>query len=243
MVKHGAILLESSSQLEDEISCQSLNSEALGALATFDCKHVFIVDLLRAGAGFRLIASFCNAVATRNRKTKSIRLCQAAVLAGYTPSDEELQNLQLAAAGDDDDDGDVVLDQLVNWLNEDRQQVPSLLRQCRVVIRRQLSAAVHYQTILPAIDKLPLPNDMKLYLQFDGVMSEVDFSVNEEMQTTETSEERSIEGNYMSDSTETNVWGSSGDSSSEYLDYTSDSYDDHYYYYRQMSDSDEDWWL
>ena len=40
MVKHGAMLLESSSQLEDEISCQSLNSEALGALAIFDCKHV-----------------------------------------------------------------------------------------------------------------------------------------------------------------------------------------------------------
>ena len=137
---------------------------------------------MRAGAGFQLIASFCNAVATDLWTAESICLCQAAVLAGYTPSAEELQNLQLAAAGDDDDDdddGDVVLNELVKWMNEDRQQVPSLFRQCRVVIRRQLSAAVHYQTILPAIDKLPLPNDMKLYLQFDGVMSEVDFSVNE----------------------------------------------------------------
>jgi len=97
-------------------------------------------------------------------------------MAGYTPSAGELHNLQLAATRDS------VLDQLVNWLNEDKQQPPSLLRQCRVVIRRQLSAAVHYQTILPAIDKLPLPNDLKLYLQFDGVMSEVDLSMSEELQ-------------------------------------------------------------
>jgi len=43
MVKHGALLLESSSQLQDEISChQSLKSETLRALATYDCKHAFI---------------------------------------------------------------------------------------------------------------------------------------------------------------------------------------------------------
>ena len=174
MVKHGTMLLYSSSQLEDDISRQSFNSETLRALATFDGEHKFIVDLLRAGAAVQLIASFCNAVATTPRAAMSLCLCQAAVLlAGYTPSAEELQNLQLAAASD------VVLDQLVNWLNEYRQQVPSLLRQCRVVIRRQLSAAVHYQTILPAIDKLPLPNDMKLYLQFDGRFSEVDLNERE----------------------------------------------------------------
>jgi len=182
MVKHGTMLLYSASQLEDDISRQSFSSETLMALATFDGEHGafygFIVDLLRAGAAVRLIASFCNAVATTRRNAKSIRLCQAAVLAGYTPRDEELQNLRLAAAGD------VVLDELVNWLNEDAEQVPSLLRQCRVVIRRQLSAAVHYQTILPAVDKLPLPNDLKLYLQFDG-RTEVDLNVNEKLHARE----------------------------------------------------------
>jgi len=188
MVKHGAVLLESSSQTADYISRLSLNSETLIDLATFDGKHEFIVDMLQAGAGFRLIASCCNDVATGPWKAKSLCLCQAAILAGYTPSAEELQNLQLAAASD------VVLDQLMIWLNEERKQPPSLLRQCRVVIRRQLSFAVHYQTILPAINKLPLPNDMKLYLQFDGKFSEVDFSVDEELQTTETSEESSMEG-------------------------------------------------
>ena len=170
MIKHGAMLLDSSSQLENDVSRQSLKSRTLMALSTFDCRHEFIVDLLRAGAGFQLIASCCNAVATSSQRAKSICLCQAAVLAGYTFSARVLSNLQLEAAEDH------VLDQLVNWMNEDRQQPPSLLRQCRVAIRRQLSAAVHYQTILPAIDNLPLPNNMKLYLQFDGMLSEVDLN-------------------------------------------------------------------
>ena len=183
MVKHGTMLLYSSSQLKDDISCQTLNSETLKALATFDGEHKFIVDLLRAGATVQLIASFCNTVATTPRKVKSICLCQAAVLAGYTLSDKELQSLHRAGPTATGDDG--LLEELVNWLNEDRQQPPSLLRQCRVVIRRQLSAAVHYQTILPAVDKLPLPNDLKLYLQFDGRRTEVGLSVNEKLQTRE----------------------------------------------------------
>jgi len=222
MVNHGAMLLDSSSQLEDDLSRQSFNSATLRALATYDGKHEFITDLLRAGAGFQLIASFCKAVATNHRKAKSICLCQAAVLAGYTPSVEELQNLQLAAARD------VVLDQLANWLNEDRQQPTSLHRQCRVAIRRQLSAAVDYQTILPAIDKLPLPNTLKLYLQFDGTATEVDLSVNVDLQTTESNEEGSI------------------DSNSEYFDYMYDFPDYEYSWdsYDSLGiDSDENcWW-
>jgi len=91
------------------------------------------------------------------------------------PSDEELQKLPLTAARDDEEGH--LIQQLVNWLDEDRQQVPSLLRQCRVVIRRQLSVAVHFQSILPAIDKLPLPTALKLYLQFDGPLTEIDLRV------------------------------------------------------------------
>ena len=115
MVKHGAMLQDSSSQLGNSICSQSLDSETLKALATFDGKHEFIVDLFRAGAGFQLIAFCCNAVATTPWEAKSIRLCQAVVRAGYTLSDEELRNLQLAAATENAADG--VLIQLVNWLN------------------------------------------------------------------------------------------------------------------------------
>jgi len=186
MVKHGAMLQDSSS-LSAEVSRQSLNSilysrpSTLAALATFDSGHEFqfLLDLFRAGVGFQLLALCCNAVVTIPREAMSISLCKAAVLAGYMPSDEELQQIQLTAARDDEEGH--LIQQLVNWLNEDRQQVPSLLRQCRVVIRRQLSVALHFQSILPAIDKLPLPNKLKLYLQFDGPFTEVD--LNERMST------------------------------------------------------------
>ena len=168
MVKHGTMLLSGNRPVRD----LSIDPGTLTTLATFDGKHEFIIDMFRAGAGFQLITSCCNAVATSRRRPKSIHLCQAAFLAGYTPTAEELQRLQLAAA--DENAGHGVLGQLMNWLNEDRQQVPSLLRQCRIAIRQHLSVAVHYRTILPAVDKLPLPNSMKLYLQFDGNLSEVD---------------------------------------------------------------------
>ena len=75
-----------------------------------------------------------------------------------------------------------LIQQLVNWLNEDRQQVPSLQHQCRVVIRRQLSVAVHFQSILPAIEQLDLPDVIQDYLRFDG--PEVDLNVKKELQTT-----------------------------------------------------------
>ena len=172
-------MLQDSSTLSANVYWQSVNTGTLMALATFDGRREFIVDMFRAGAGFQLIAHCCNAVATSYREAKSTNLCQAAVLAGYVPRTGELQQLQWAAANTSGHQ----IKQLLNWLNEDRQQVPSLQRQCRFVIRRQLSAAVHFRSILPAIDKLPLPTKLKLYVQFDGPLTEVDLSVNKELQT------------------------------------------------------------
>jgi len=170
MVKYGADLHDFRCQLEENVALR------LVALASFDGVHDFILELFRAGAGFELLARCCNAVATFLLQSKSISLCQAVILAGHNmPSARELQRLQLAAALDRS--ADHLIQQLVNWLNEDRQQVPSLLRQCRVVIRRQLSAAVQFRSILPAIDKLPLPTILKLYIQFDGPLTEVDLNV------------------------------------------------------------------
>jgi len=172
MVKYGAELHDYG-QLGDNDYLEILDNFTLPALCTYDGEDYIIVELFRAGAGFPLLAYSCYAVARCHWEAKSICLCQAAVLAGYVPSDEDLQRLQSLAAHDDESGHQI--QQLVNWLNEDRRQVPSLLRQCRVVIRRQLSAAVHFKSILPAIDKLPLPTALKLYLQFDGLLSEVDF--------------------------------------------------------------------
>ena len=232
MVQYGAMLPDS---CFGDIWRESLNSGTLVALATFDGRHESIVDMFRAGAGCQLIAFCCNTVAASPRKAKSIGLCQTAVLAGYMPSTEDLQHLQLAAASDNAEGH--LMEQLENWLNEDRQQVPSLLRQCRVVIRQQLSVAVQFQTILPAIDQLPLPTTLKLYLQFAGTMTEVDLSVNNELQTPEATEETSVSP-YNSEY---------GDDAFDEYDYGYDAYDsDDYYSYfvnDNSRDSDENcWW-
>jgi len=62
-------------------------------------------------------------------------------------------------------------------LIEERQQAPSLMRQCRVAIRRQLSLASCHRTILPAIDQLPLPSRLQQYLKFERSDTEVDLEV------------------------------------------------------------------
>jgi len=171
MVKYGA-------RLHDfRVRQQKLGAFRLMDLVTFDGEHDFILQLFLAGAGVKLLARCCNAVAAFPLKAKSISLCQAAVLAGCdVPSAKVLQKLQLLAARDDEE-GRHRIQQLVNWLNEDRQQVPSLLRQCRVVIRRHLSVAARFQSILPAIEQLDLPDIVQDYLQFDGPLTEVDLSV------------------------------------------------------------------
>ena len=180
LVTYGAELRDPQPHCEQGDNCylQELDSLTLPvtpALVRFDGKHRIIVDLFRAGAGFQLLACCCEAVETPPvTKAKSTDLCLAAVPAGYVPNDEELELLQFIAARDNEPGH--LIQQLVNWLNEDRQQASSLQRQCRIVNRRQLSAAAHFKSILPAIDKLPLPTNLKLYVQFDGPLSEVDLN-------------------------------------------------------------------
>lgn len=134
-------------------------------------------ELLKSGAGFKLLAFFCGqkfAARVHHKHGKSIRLCQAAVMAGYIPSAEELADLQQSVSGEHILPRHI---ELLSWLNEDRQQAPSLLRQCRVAIRHQLSVTWCYSTILPAIDQLPLPSELQEYLKFEGSLTEVDLEV------------------------------------------------------------------
>ena len=175
LVAYGAELRDPAHcEQEDNCYLQEFDILTLPALVRFDGKHRFIVELFRAGAGFQLLARCCQALTPPRQGEKSISLCQAAVLAGYVPNDEELEMLQFIAARYIASRH--LIQQLMNWLDEDRHQVPSLQRQCRVVIRRQLSAAARFKSILPAIDKLPLPTILKHYLQFDGPLSEVDLN-------------------------------------------------------------------
>jgi len=139
------------------------------------------VELLKSGAGFKLLTCSCISIGIGYEgydRTKSIRLCQAAIMAGYEPSSDELEKLQQSEC--------VVYHrpipehvELLTWFNEDRQHAPSLMRQCRVAIRRQLSVASCNRTILPAIDQLPLPSRLQQYLKFEGCLTEVDLEDNE----------------------------------------------------------------
>jgi SOCS box len=75
---------------------------------------------------------------------------------------------------------------LVSWLETESMTPPTLSRLCRTVIRRQLSAASGYRTILPLIDVLEIPIEMKMYLRFEGSFNEVDLKVSDNRTRCET---------------------------------------------------------
>ena len=54
---------------------------------------------------------------------------------------------------------------------------PCLTRLCRVAVRRQMSVASGYRSILSRIDGLTIPLHLRLYLKFEGPLSEVDLTV------------------------------------------------------------------
>jgi len=177
MVKYGAELQDLDPGV-DSSSPEDLN--VLSALATFNGRCKFVIDMFRAGARFHLLAHCCNSLETSFWNRNAIPLCQAAVLAGYKPSTRELDNLQTEADGRSNYMFRDLILRLLIWLNEVREQVPSLQRQCRVVIRQQLSVAARFKTMLPALEQmaeqLELPRIVKEYLQFDGPLTEVDLN-------------------------------------------------------------------
>ena len=170
LICNGAHLADSSSW----VLVEQRHVNILYSLCGWFTTDQMSVELLKSGAGFTLLALYCreNSAAGLDR-VKSIHLCQAAVMAGYVASAEELEELQqlVTLSGGRVSPGGV---ELLSWLVEDRQQAPSLMRQCRVAIRRQLTVASCHRTILPAIDQLPLPRCMQQYLKFEGSRAEVD---------------------------------------------------------------------
>jgi len=169
MISEGANLADSSNNLGHDFGLEELT--ILRSLCAWRSTDHVAVDLLQAGAGFKLLAYYCMRRPTSRIMATSVHMCQAAVLAGYVPSSDELADMYQSVY---DEDIEPKYVELLSWLNEDRQQVPSLMRQCRVAIRRQLSVSSHHRTILPAIDQLPLPSRLKLYLKFEGSDTEID---------------------------------------------------------------------
>jgi hypothetical protein len=86
------------------------------------------------------------------RTSKDIRLCLAIVLDGFRVSDEDLASFQETDLDDDDDDAESSSKKMFcdfrSWLTEDRKQAPSLMRQCRTAIRRQLLLRTGHRSIL-----------------------------------------------------------------------------------------------
>ena len=177
MMSKDANLADSSNNLGDDFIPGELS--IIESLCDWRCTDRVVVDLLKAGAGFQLLGFYCSCLPESEvidlQQVTSVRVCQAAIMAGYVPSTEELEEMQQLVS-----DGDDVIPEhveLLSWFNEDRQQAPSLMRQCRVAIRRQLSVASCNRTILPAIDQLPLPSRLQQYLKFLGSLTEIDLTV------------------------------------------------------------------
>jgi len=176
LISNGAKLDGSLSTVKAGNMRRLLDVKILETLCAWYCRDQMSVELLKSGAGFKLLAYSC----THTRHTsarvdpwkKSIRLCQAAIMAGYVPHSDELEVIQRSTSGKS-----AQIVELLSWLTEDRQQAPSLMRHCRVAIRQQLSLAACHRTILPAIDQLPLPSRLQQYLKFEGNDTEVDLEV------------------------------------------------------------------
>ena len=177
LICNGACLAAPSTTLKrGYFDPEQLNVKILERLSGWCPADQILVELLKSGAEFKLLALSCtpNSATGVSQQATSIYLCQAAVMAGYVPSAEDLEELQQSVTLSGDRVGPGLVE-LLSWLVEDRQQVPSLMRQCRVAIRRQLTVASCHRTILPAIDQLPLARCMQQYLKFEGSHTEVDF--------------------------------------------------------------------
>ena len=97
--------------------------------------------------------------------TDCLDLCKALVLSGYRIRQTDLQMIE-----DTFDDGE----DFCAWHRVQLKNPASLRNICRMNIRTHARKMWGNRSILPAIDSLPLPEKLKLYIKFKGVLSEVD---------------------------------------------------------------------
>lgn len=149
-------------------------------LIPLDTRHHFVAELFKAGASSWCLSSCCS-IDPRTTTGRDLALCKAVIMDGYQV--ERLDQRLLAAFVNMGPDVDPLKVELMRWVVNDQCHVPSLMRLCRVAIRRQLSVATQYRSILPAIDELLLPDTHADYLKFEGVFNEVDLTPKENAQT------------------------------------------------------------
>ena len=133
-----------------------------------------LCQLFKAGAGLAYlhnIAQTARAVPQKFAYRKPISplksqlyICQAAVLAGFTISDEDLQDIRYLNFDKDQ----------IEWFSRMKESPLSLMCQCRSAIRRELSLRSANRTILPRINGLPLPDILRMYIRYEGSACEID---------------------------------------------------------------------
>lgn len=101
-------------------------------------------------------------------------MCLAVVLDGYRASEDDVKFFTDTDLNDIPLSSAKTFEEFRNWLTGDRQQLPSLMRQCRTAIRRQMLLKTGHGTKLPLINTLPLPTHLMCYVKYEGPRSEVD---------------------------------------------------------------------
>ena len=208
-ISNGAILTDSRNNLGFHFSPSRLTILNIKRLCAWRCTDEVVVELFKAGAGFKLLwYLYRRKTVTRSvYQAKSISLSQALVMSGCRPSAFEVARFQRSVSSNESVIPQYV--ELLSWLNEDRHQAPSLMRQCRVAIRRQLSVVLCHRTILPAVDRLPLPRSLQQYLKFEGCQTEVNIEVEshgpvgrETTNTSDVDEDEQSDDNFTDDNDE-----------------------------------------
>ena len=101
MVSKGANLADSCNNLGHDFRPEELG--ILQSLCVWCSTDHVVVDLLKAGAGFKLLAYSCMRMFMDIDvyPANSVRLCQAAIMAGYAPSSEEVVDMHQFVSGED----------------------------------------------------------------------------------------------------------------------------------------------
>ena len=148
----------------------------LDFLIPLACGQAIVYHLFRAGASLRFLSDKCDLLyrycAHRSHYTLKEKLydperfklvlCQAVVLEGYRVSDDDLERIK------NDDEEEVM------WFSQAMDTPLSLRCLSRSVVRTELRRHSNNRTILPGIESLPVPDLLKQYIRYEGIMCEIE---------------------------------------------------------------------
>ena len=137
-------------------------------LVSMDNTRSLLVYLFKAGASVNLLSWACETLSVgsfeKEDSSNSPNLFKALVLNGLKLEEHEEYELEQEDGADD----------VAIWQLQTRSTPLSLLQLSRIAIRNQMSTATESRSILPSVEELPLPEQLKLYLKFEGMYNEVD---------------------------------------------------------------------